>query len=286
MNLKSSSILVLAFIGFLIFLTYSSQHKDDYVPVIQTDSVKIANWNMQIFGESKANDAKLMNSYIDKIKNYDIIFLQEIKDDSGTAYQSLCNSLIDYNCVISSRAGTTSSKEQYLVVYKKNIAIEQFIDYNLLNYTTEFERPPIEVVFLINYTKYTNSTNMVVYNYSITVWNIHTKPENVKTELTNLQNLVSYTPYTMILGDLNADCTYYNPENESLFRGWNWVIKDGADTTVSSTNCAYDRIFVANELFLRMNSWGIDTSVTKEQSDHYIIWSSFNRDNSLASNTK
>lgn len=49
-----------------------------------------------------------------------------------------------------------------------------------------------------------------------------------------------------ILGDLNADCTYFtkSEKNASLLRGANyyWKIDDDADTTVTlSTMCAYDR---------------------------------------------
>lgn len=281
MNLRNSSIAVLFFIGVLIFFTYNMQHKDTYVPIFPTENLKIANWNLQVFGESKANDIQLMNSYIEKIKNYDIIFLQEIRDSSGIAHKSLCNSLINYNCAISSRAGTTSSKEQYLVIYKKDIVLEQFIDYNLLNYTNQFERPPIEVIFLINYTKYSNATRQETFNYNVSLWNIHIKPDDAERELNNLQNLIEYKPYTLILGDLNADCDYYDPKNNSLFKGWNWIIDDTQDTTVGSTNCAYDRIIMDNELFLRMNNKGIDTDITSEQSDHYLVWVSFNRDNSI-----
>lgn len=281
MNNRNSSILALIFIIFLIFITYQAQHKDEYIPPNLPDSIKIANWNMQIFGESKANDVNLMKDYIRKIKDYDIIFLQEIKDASGTAYKTLCNSLMDYNCAISSRAGTTSSKEQYLIVYKKNIALSQIIDYNLFNYTNQFERPPIEVVFTINYSKYINATSTNSYYYNITIWNIHTKPENVKEELINLEKLIPYQPGTMIIGDLNADCDYYNPEKEFIFKGWDWLIKDIDDTTVGASNCAYDRILVDNELSIIIKNTGIDKDVTKEQSDHYIIWTSFNRDYSI-----
>lgn len=278
MNIKNSSIGVLIFIVFLIFLTY--QANTPQVNNIQKnyERIKIANWNMQIFGESKANNAALMNSYVEKIKNYDIIFLQEIRDSSGVSSRTLCNMLLDYNCKISSRAGSTSSKEQYLIVYKKDINLFYFEDYNLLNYTDQFERPPIEAMFSINYTNIINYTDSQVSSFNLTIWNIHIKPDNVKQELTNLQSVITYEPYTIILGDLNADCTYYNPENETIFRGWQWMIKDDQDTTVSNTNCAYDRILIDNELFLRVANSGIDTDVTKEQSDHYIVWVEINKD--------
>lgn len=288
MNPKASSIGVLVLIIGIIFFT--QYHPDNSKPIPNYDTIKIANWNMQIFGESKANDAQLMNSYVEKIKNYDIIFLQEIRDESGISARSLCGMLSDYNCQISSRAGSTSNKEQYLVVYKKGITIEDFIDYNLLNYTDQFERPPIKVLFSINNSrlKYVYIENTSILNYTtyepdffnITIYSIHVKPEAVKKELSNLELLATYGPNTIILGDMNADCTYYDPENEQILKGWNWVIKDTADTTVGNTNCAYDRILTDNELALRISSSGIDTQVTPEQSDHYIVWVEIKKDNS------
>jgi hypothetical protein len=135
MGSKSSSFIALAFI--LVLLFYTQYVPDKQNPLPNQETIKIANWNMQIFGETKSNDLNLMNSYVSKIKQYDIIFLQEIKDESGNAAITLCNDLPDYNCKISSRAGSTSSKEQYIVVYKKNIIVSNFTDYNLQNYSSE-----------------------------------------------------------------------------------------------------------------------------------------------------
>lgn len=280
---RNNYIPVLIFIVLIIFVVYQSQNADNYVPPVNYEGVKIANWNLQIFGETKANNPELMNSYVEKIKKYDIVFAQEIRDNSGVAYSSLCNMLANYNCQISSRAGTTSSKEQYLIIYKKDIQLVEFEDFNLLNYSDKFERPPIRAVFQINYTQYTNLTNYTMNYFNITAWNIHIKPDNVINEASELESLIPYKPQTIILGDLNFDCTYFDPENSSLFRGWNWVIKNEDDTTVSSTNCAYDRIFTDNEMFIRIQNSGIDKDVTGEQSDHYLVWIQIARDNSIVS---
>lgn len=276
MNAKSSSIAVLAFIIAIIFFT---QYKPAPLePLHNYETLKIANWNMQIFGESKANDVRLMNSYIDKIKQYDIIFLQEIKDSSGIASRTLCNMLLEYDCKISSMAGSTSSKEQYLIVYKKSIRLYDYIDYNLQNFSSQFERPPIQASFAINFSRLIDYNTSQQGNFNITIWNIHIKPDAVEKELTNLQSLIGYEPDTIILGDMNADCDYYKPETGNIFRGWHWLIADDMDTTVGTTNCAYDRILTDNELYLRVANSGIDKDVTKEQSDHYLVWVELNKD--------
>jgi hypothetical protein len=76
----------------------------------------------------------------------------------------------------------------------------------------------------------------------------------------------------MVLGDLNADCTYYSPPKDTAFDSWFWVIGDGEDTTVASTNCAYDRILLNDDAKNEYLGFGIDKNVTSDVSDHYLVW--------------
>lgn len=224
---------------------------------IKSQTTKIANWNLQIFGEKKSNNESLMQKYSSVIDDYDIIFIQEIRDKNQTSFKKLCNLLNEYSCEISSRAGRTSSKEQYGIIYKKDIKL------NLKDYNPDeedrWERPPIEATFTIN-------------NYNITVYNIHTKPDNVKEELKNLEGIVKDEGNVIILGDLNADCTYYSNEKETEFDNWIWVIKDEEDTTVSSTDCAYDRIILNQDAYQEYVTHGIFKDIDKSMSDHYLVY--------------
>ena len=90
-------------------------------PLNITNTISIANWNLQVFGPTKASKTELLQIYADKIDNFDIIFVQEIRDASQTAFPKLCALLPDYNCLNSSWAGRTSSKEQVGIIYKQNI---------------------------------------------------------------------------------------------------------------------------------------------------------------------
>lgn len=232
-----------------IFFILSSNQDPQPIPQDNSSTIKIANWNLQIFGDSKVD---LIPFYVSKIQTYDIIFIQEIRDADGSSFITLCNSLPGYSCEISSRAGRSSSKEQYGVIYKKTISLS-LIDYNP-DSLDRWERPPIKVDAL-----------------NFTIYNIHTKPDDVKNELSNLEEIVpKEVGNILIIGDLNADCKYYNPEEEPEFDSWTWVIPDTADTTVGNTDCAYDRIISNNPL--KIKSYGIDTTITSEQSDHYLIW--------------
>ena len=54
------------------------------------------------------------------------------------------------------------------------------------------------------------------------------------------------TEDALILGDLNADCTYlsqsrYEELNLVTDSRFKWLINTTSDTTTTSSNCAYDR---------------------------------------------
>jgi hypothetical protein len=140
------------------------------------------------------------------------------------------------------------------------------IDYNP-DSADRWERPPVRADFIL---VRTNNT------YSFTVYNIHTKPDNVSLELGNLESLVnSQTNHDniIILGDLNADCYYYTHYSSAVFFDWNWIINDDSDTTSGNSNCAYDRIILNKNAYDEFIITGIDSSdINEKVSDHYLVW--------------
>jgi len=200
-----------------------------------------------------------MAFYADVIDDYDIVFVQEIRDASQTAFPRLCQLLEGYQCAASSRAGRSTSKEQYGVIYRDGIVVEGWTDYNP-DPQDRWERPPLEVVF-------------DAHGYTFTAYNIHTKPDDVKTELQYLEATVSNVGDVIVLGDLNADCDYYDAEREPEFDGWVWTVGDDEDTTVSQTNCAYDRIIANSDTSSKVWRSGIyKDGITSGVSDHYLVW--------------
>lgn len=225
---------------------------------IAMDNLKIANWNLQAFGETKSSNTELLQNYASILCNYDIIFVQEIRDRKQEAFPKLCDLLPEYNYITSSRAGRTSSKEQYGVIYKRDIKIENFKDFNL-DPNNRWERPPIKLTFNIE-------------DYKLTAYNLHTKPEDTAKEIDNLEKVVENQGNVIVLGDLNADCSYYNASDANDFDSWHWIINDDEDTTSSPTNCAYDRIILNDDVYKEYLNDGIYNQITKKLSDHYLVW--------------
>ena len=240
------------------------------IPVECKDCISIANWNIQTFGKTKWAKEEVKEKIVSVIPNYDIIFIQEIREKSGDSFVELCLELEEYKCEISSRAGRTSSKEQYGVIYQEDIIIENIIDYNLDENANDFwERPPLRVDFIVD-------------DYSFSVYNIHIKPDDVSNELKYLEDLVNEEEgvkaaypnkdNVLLLGDFNADGFYYDEDQNEFFLGYEWVIDNSIDTTVAKSDNTYDRIIMNKDMYKEYESKGVYKEVIKEVSDHYLVW--------------
>lgn len=251
---KRVNFLMLVILAMLIlFLDYSFYQ--DY----NSEGISIANWNLQVFGQAKAENMDLMNLYADKINNYDIVFIQEIRDSSGQVFLQLCSMLQNYSCISSSRAGRSSYKEQYGVIYRDWINITSFKDFNP-DSQDRWERPPIKVSFDI-------------LGYELIVYNFHAKPDDVAQELSYLEEIIQPEGNVIVLGDLNADCFYYDNRKQTEFDDLVWVIGDSQDTTSSVLYCAYGPIILNNDAYKEYKRSGADSrGITKEVSDHYLVW--------------
>ncbi len=250
--------LTISFSGCLNDITVDSDDEQE-----GESNLYIASWNLQIFGQSKASNETLLNYYADKLDDYDILIVQEIRDVSGTAIETLAEKFPEYEYIISERAGQSSSKEQYAVFYNDRATLIDSYDYTT-EYQKVMQRPPLKVTFTSN-------------NWTFTLYTIHVQPDNVPGELSLLENIVEEpSSDTIILGDLNADGSYYDEENIMHFTDWNWAITNDIDTTVATSDNTYDRIIINDATENNLLSVGVMDDVTKDQSDHYLVYAVFN----------
>ncbi len=225
------------------------------------------------------------------ITQFDIVAIQEIRDQSGTAIIELENAVdalgTDYSCIVGPRLGRTSSKEQYAFFYStRNFSLENY-------YTFEdsaadiFHREPFIARFMT-----------VDGQFTFVLINIHTDPDEASDEIYALCSVVAGAQSTyqdesdfIILGDLNADCSYFNENDQSCplrDNSYHWIISDDMDTTVSSTACTYDRIIVTDSAMQAAAPFsgvyrfdqvhGLDAATALDISDHYPVWSAFYTD--------
>jgi len=243
-------------------------------PTVAKDGYIIGVHNNQRFGINKSGDMQMMEQLVKIYSKYDILALQEIVDVTGTSPRKLDTMLTSQTYIISERVGRTTYKEQYAYYYNPStvqlIASGTYPDrYDL------FEREPFMGYFKIG-------------NKDIIFIQCHTKPEDAEKEIRNLKVVVDYykTQYPneediIILGDLNADCSYFQ-DNNMVLKEYTWTVTDNYDTTVGNTICAYDRILISGSLNgilvgnATVDRFDTQLNLTQDQakeiSDHYPVY--------------
>jgi len=219
----------------------------------------IASWNIELFGDRELENDSLMDVYEDHIGDYDIIFIGGIRADDEGALQDLCGGFQGYDCRESGEVGRSSNKQLYGVVYRDDIEIDGWKEFSP-DEDDRWEFPPIEVDFKVD-------------DYSLRVYYLNTKPGSVREEIEYLEDVVDESGNVIVLGDLNADCVFYDPDEENDFVNWEWVIKDVQDTSSDSNDCAYDRIILNDDAYDEFEDSGVeDKDITKDVADNYLVW--------------
>ena len=254
----------------------------------RSEVARIATFNIQTFGKTKMSKPEVVNVLVDTVLKYDLVSIQEIRDiDQTVPYEFLDEinnrSNDTWEMLLSERSGQQEDdnyQEQYAYYY--NTTVFSPINGSLYNDSESdlFQKEPYLGSFeLLNASG--NSSG-----FDLTLITIHTKPSIAMEEIDALHTVVQdyqeqnpEEPDVIILGDYNADCSYASSEElwSSPMRNSNytWLVPDSADTTVSSSDCAYDRIVTTGDLSGRLvGNWGIDTSsfTTSNVSDHYPVW--------------
>ena len=148
------------------------------------NTVKLAAFNLQIFGTSKADKPGVMDVLSKTIRNFDIVAVQEIRDASQTALPALKNSVNNmagpkYDFVVSDRLGRTSSKEQYAYLYNTQTMQQIGSPYTYPDSNDMFQREPYVAEF-----KARNG------NFDFVLITIHTDPDTATQEINYLPAVV------------------------------------------------------------------------------------------------
>ncbi len=245
----------------------------------------IASFNIQTFGTTKASNSDVMSILANIISHFDIVAIQEIRDISGEAIEDLEASVdllgTDYEYIIGPRVGRTTYKEQYAFMYRKNTLIPK--DSFTFDDTSDlFEREPYVAAF---------STPNGKFDFVLI--NIHTDPDYAGQEINDLTLAVdaAQTKFQgesdiLVLGDFNADCSYFDENGTSLLKTFefDWIITNDIDTNVALTSCTYDRIVLLSEsqtvvtnagVYNFSNEYGLNHEQAKDVSDHYPVYVRF-----------
>ena len=256
---------------------------------VAAPTIKIATFNIQTFGKTKAGKPELMEELASIIREYDIVAIQEIKNKEGSVPTKFLTEINKdgsaYTLVVSERSGLQpddeTSQEQY--AYYLNTETLHIIDDAGLyddSGSDQFNREPYLARFGVN-----------DGNFTFALITVHTKPELAIAETKALDDVFTWAQNQypdeddfIALGDFNAACDYARPSDfigSPIVDDYIWIIPDDADTNVSPTEaCAYDRIVITNDATEDYaGSFGVDTSLSSNAvSDHYPVWAEFHQD--------
>ena len=257
-------------------------------PTTLTENIRIASFNIQVFGVSKAEDPFVMDILARTIAAFDIVAIQEIRDDSGTAIIALENAVdslgSDYGVIVGPRLGRTTSKEQYAFFYRVSMFhLGESYTYDD-SLSDLFHREPFVASF-----------SMVNGDFDFVLAAIHTDPDDATEEINSLPLVIEdakdHFPGELdiiLLGDFNADCSYFDENDMACLlrdESYAWMISNDIDTNVATSSCTYDRIVITDELdfestksagVFRFDSvFSLTDADAKDVSDHYPVWIDF-----------
>ncbi|MCB2171404.1 endonuclease/exonuclease/phosphatase family protein [archaeon] len=264
------------------------EEPDDPIIPQTGDSVKIAGFNIQIFGKTKREKEQVMNVLANIVREFDVVLVQEIRDSSETTapiFLDLINSMEgpEYAFIRSERVGRTSSKEAYAYFYNTE-TVQYLVDSDFVYNDTEdvFEREPYIASFISG-------------GFDFTLIGIHTKPDDAYHEIGNLTIVFDYVESLgneqdiIVLGDFNADGSYFDEDsmdNPLKAPEYIWVVGNDWDT-MTKTDWTYDRMVMTDytysseyiadtvQVYYYDTIYGLNQTLTESVSDHYPIYAEF-----------
>ena len=253
------------------------------------NTIKIASFNIQIFGVSKASKPDVMDILARTISKFDLVAIQEIRDKTGTAINDLeaaVDSLgTDYDYIIGPRLGRSTSKEQYAYIYN-TATITAGSSYTYDDTAQDiFSRDPYIAEF-----------KAAAGTFDFVLISIHTAPDDATQEINALDDVVKDAQEHfkdekdfIVLGDFNADCSYFDEDDLSCplrAECYKWIITNEMDTNLAKSSCTYDRIVItkaatAEDYADECGVYRFDQihdlkfKAAKKVSDHYPVYAVF-----------
>ena len=287
---KAGILALISTSAILAIFGYTLWETDNGTTEEEPSAIKIAAFNIQIFGRTKRQKDYVMDVLTRIVREFDIVLIQEIRDSTEQTAPYFLLKINEmegakYRFVRSERLGRTTSKEAYAYFYNsKTVEFIEDSDYVYDDVNDVFEREPYIASFRSG-------------TFDFTLVGIHTKPDDASSEIGNLTHVVydvlSKNPDekdVIALGDFNADGRYFDEDDPTnLFKAseFYWVIANDMDTMTTTDN-TYDRVVLMNatysyeyirdsaEVFYFDTEYGIDNAtLVEEVSDHYPIYAEY-----------
>ncbi|HND53121.1 MAG TPA: endonuclease/exonuclease/phosphatase family protein [Pirellulaceae bacterium] len=257
------------------------------LPAARTnDTIRIASFNIQVFGESKSSKPHVMDALVRICRQFDVIAIQEIRSKSNDILPHFIDLLnangAQYDFVIGPRLGRTNSKEQYAVIYDRaSVEVDRQQLYTVEDPDDLLHREPLVAWFRVR-----GPPARDAFTFSLV--DIHTDPDEVKQEMNALDDVFRAVrddgrgeDDVILLGDLNCDDRHLGELGQ--IPNIMAVIHNTATNTRGTSqydNIIFDqtatREFTGRAgVFDFLREFNLSMEEALEISDHIPIWAEF-----------
>ena len=256
-------------------------------PVQRTgDTIRIATFNIQVFGETKAQDPQVMDILARIVRNFDVVAIQEIRARNQDVVPYFVEQINAagrrYDYVIGERLGRSHSKEQYAFIFDtQSLEVDRQQLYTVADPDDLLHREPYVALFRVRGPPPDQA-------FTFTLINIHTDPDEVPQELNVLDDVYlavrndgRQEDDIILLGDLNTD----DRRLGDLGRLSGLVpVVSGMPTNTRGT-AQYDNILFTEQatreftgrggVFDFMREYNLTMEQAEKVSDHLPVWAEF-----------
>lgn len=265
----------------------TGSHLSSAPPVTRTgDAIRIASFNIQVFGEKKLEKADVAQRLARIVRYFDVVAVQEIRakgQDLLPRFIELINAEgAHYDYVIGPRLGRTNSKEQYAFIYDAaSLECDRENVYTIDDPDDLLHREPLVAGFRVRGPPPEEA-------FTFTLIDIHTEPGKAADELNVLDDVFRAVRNDgrgeddiILLGDLNADDHHLGELGQLPYITW---VISGVPTNTHGSKL-YDNILFDSRptveylgqagVFDLMGEFHVPMERALEISDHLPIWAEF-----------
>ena len=258
-------------------------------PVNPGDAIRVASFNIQVFGTSKAGKPEVMRVLADVVRRFDVVAIQEIRAKDQNLIPEFVRQINQtgntgrrYDFVLGPRLGRTSSKEQYAYIYETSrVEVRPGSVYTVPDPQDQLHRPPLVAGFIVRGQPKAEA-------FTFTLINVHTDPDEVEYEVDALADVFlavrdngDNEDDIILLGDLNASPQQLG--RLGRLPGLRPTIY-GVTTNTRRTK-AYDNLLIDSRATTEFTSragvldleqvYGLTRDQAIDVSDHLPVWAEF-----------
>jgi endonuclease/exonuclease/phosphatase family metal-dependent hydrolase len=255
-------------------------------PARTKGTIRIASFNVQAFGSTKAEKPEVLDILVRIIRRFDLVALQEVRSERPDVLQRLLEQINTagghYALLAGPRVGRTASKEQFVFVFDQaTLEVDRGASYTVEDPDDLLHRPPFVGWFRVR-------GPAVDQAFTFTLAATHVDPDEVADEIKVLSNVFFSVrddgrgeDDVILLGDFNADDRHL----QDLGRVSGMIAAISGRSTNTRQTQQYDNLIFQlpatgeysgrSGVFDFMREYNLTLDQALQVSDHLPVWAEF-----------